>query len=692
MRATTIFHPVLVIGTAPTEAVLAVAYAARAEAPYRPLTIVVNQARVDAIRQAAPPESTVLGYEGARFGPDNISVRALAARMRTAAVHRILIAATGHSLQEYRHVIRAASSFGAFPRDVRFAQVHANGTVRITPMLVRRMREAGLQAESLLRGPLGWALLGLAGAGLGLGLDKGVAPWLCLVAAHVITALSQWASWGEYTGDAGIHLQLARRTGEGEPFCYDPGQYSAGSSSPLWTLLLAGLWRAGLHRRLEKGGKLLAAACAHLALVAIAAAAYMWLGHGPAWGLAPLFLATLPQFHVWTARAMETSLAVLTGALVCGVTLTETSLPVAVPLGIFALAFLVRWEHAALLAPVFLLSVWRHGPLMLLAPLPILAIAALNFLRTGSPVASTAASRRRAAQAARHDAGAPRWPEAVRDLIVSKPGLALAAIAGLTAVAIAPAPGPVAMSASFMLGALFFSVVVPMTYDERYLMPSMPAFLLLAVSGLQAAPPHSMRQAAFIAAGILVLERVVTTVDGLPARRRAAARGHLHEREFRRRVGRAVNELLPPHGILGCIEVDLRWFMPRADIQIVGFDAVLDGTVAPAAQTGHYADLLRRRGVSHVLIEENLHQRAGWRDTDLCLLVGHRHETEIPGAGLLTPVRAWTYRNWGDGTPVRWVLWRLEGDAVARPSASAQVCDAPPNAVTAPPADLAVAA
>ena len=151
--------------------------------------------------------------------------------------------------------------------------------------------------------------------------------------------------------------------------------------------------------------------------------------------------------------------------------------------------------------------------------------------------------------------------------------------------------------------------------------------------------------------------------------------------------------MLPPHGILGCIEVDLRWFMPRADLQVVGFDAVLDGTVAPSVHSGHYADLLRRRGVSHVLIEENLHRRAGWRDTDLCLLVGQRGEVEIPGAGRLSPIRAWAYRNWGDGTPVRWVLWRVEGDTVAQPPAAATAVAPTRTPVdTSHTEDLAVAA
>lgn len=671
MRATTIFHPVLVIGTAPTEAVLAVAHAARARAPYRPLVIVVNQARAGAVA-AALPDATVLGFEGSRFALDVITVRTLVARLAATTIHEIHIAATGHTIREYAHVVRAARRLGRFPRRVLFAQARPDGQVVITPARWRRVRE--LIGSPLARGPLGWTLLGLAGATVGLGLDLPLAPWLCLAAAHVLTAISQAVSWQEYTGDAGIHLQLARRTGSGEPFCYDHGRYSAGSSSPLWTLILSVLWRLGA-RRLESAATLTAAIAAHGALIATAVAAHAWLGGGPAWGLAPLFLATLPQFHVWTCRAMETSTAALLGALTAAITLTAAPPPAWAATLVLALAFLVRWEHAALLTPIFAVAVWRSGPAVLLAVVPALAVAALNFVRTGSPVASTASSRRRAAQASRHDTGASRVPEAVRDLVTSKPALALLAGLGLFAVASHPSPGVLAVTAGFLLSAAFFTVAVPMTYDERYLMPFIPVYVLLAASAPRALPAGAPREAALIALGIIAAERITVLAGGWPARRRAAIRGHRHEREFRRRVAQDLDRLLPAHGTVACIEVDLRWFMRRDDTRILGLDAVLDGTVAPHVDSGRYGDLLRRRHVSHVLIEENLHRRAGWGDTDLEPLVGAQGAVDVPGAGRLVPARAWTYRNWGNGTPVRWMLWRVEGDTVVQPPAAPATVD-----------------
>src|SRR5262245_59945344 len=60
--------------------------------------------------------------------------------------------------------------------------------------------------------------------------------------------------------DSWIHLHFARNLAEGAGFSYNPGHPVAGSTAPLWTLLLAaGAWLAGASVTLAK---VLGVACA----------------------------------------------------------------------------------------------------------------------------------------------------------------------------------------------------------------------------------------------------------------------------------------------------------------------------------------------------------------------------------------------------------------------------------------------
>jgi hypothetical protein len=53
--------------------------------------------------------------------------------------------------------------------------------------------------------------------------------------------------------DSWIHFQFARNLAEGHGFSYNPGAAVAGSTAPLWTLLLAALFAgAGSHPPLAK--------------------------------------------------------------------------------------------------------------------------------------------------------------------------------------------------------------------------------------------------------------------------------------------------------------------------------------------------------------------------------------------------------------------------------------------------------
>jgi len=107
-------------------------------------------------------------------------------------------------------------------------------------------------------------------------LDRGDWPWLATLLIIGCLALGGFAvtaqrlieaqpdaqpslSKGVPLDDAWIHFQFARNLARGDGFAFNPGQPTAGSTAPLWTVLLAGLY--GVGGRFPQAGQLLSAAC-----------------------------------------------------------------------------------------------------------------------------------------------------------------------------------------------------------------------------------------------------------------------------------------------------------------------------------------------------------------------------------------------------------------------------------------------
>jgi hypothetical protein len=106
-------------------------------------------------------------------------------------------------------------------------------------------------------------------------IDQADWPWLAGLLAIGCLGLAVFAlhanSFTQGRGgvpldDAWIHFQFARNLARGEGFAFNPGQPTAGSTAPLWTLLLAGAYVVG--GRFPVAGKLLSAASLLITLVA----------------------------------------------------------------------------------------------------------------------------------------------------------------------------------------------------------------------------------------------------------------------------------------------------------------------------------------------------------------------------------------------------------------------------------------
>ena len=191
--------------------------------------------------------------------------------------------------------------------------------------------------------------------------------------------------------DSWIHLQFARNLAEGRGFAYNPGVPVSGSTAPLWTLVLAGVFAGlGSHPALAK--VLGTAATLGSAWVA-GRLAVTWTGCRAS-GLVASTLLALAGPMVWGALSgMEVALAALLVTAGLGHHARGREWMAGVTLGLSVLAR----PEAVLLPPL----VWLAGPLSrrraLALGAPVVTLlapwVAFNLKTTGTPWPGTAAAK-----------------------------------------------------------------------------------------------------------------------------------------------------------------------------------------------------------------------------------------------------------------------------------------------------------
>lgn len=217
-----------------------------------------------------------------------------------------------------------------------------------------------------------------------------------LAAAAALAAFVAAERWiagapGLPLDDAWIHLHFARNLADGAGFSYNPGTPVAGSTAPLWTLVLgAGFALVGPSLLAAKG----------LGVVLTVSAAFVSRRAALGWGAAPSMATATAVALVWTAAltwgalsGMEVSLAALLVAAALAAHAHDRPTLVA---GLAALAPLARPE-SAILIPLFALArpprarrLARFGVItaLLLAP-----SVAFSLATTGAPLPATVAAK-----------------------------------------------------------------------------------------------------------------------------------------------------------------------------------------------------------------------------------------------------------------------------------------------------------
>ena len=191
--------------------------------------------------------------------------------------------------------------------------------------------------------------------------------------------------------DAWIHFQFARNLAAGHGFAYNPDVPVAGSTAPLWTLLLGGMFAAGGAH--PAWAKVAGVAAALVAACLARWLALLWTGD-TALGLTAALVTAWSAPLVWGALSgMEVTLA---AALVTGALIAHAAGRAALSAALIGLAALTRPEAVMLVSLLWLggpLTVSRSAimwgvPLAMLAPWVV-----FNLQTAGTPLPATAAAK-----------------------------------------------------------------------------------------------------------------------------------------------------------------------------------------------------------------------------------------------------------------------------------------------------------
>jgi hypothetical protein len=442
-------------------------------------------------------------------------------------------------------------------------------------------------------GPRGTAGLALAGLG---------------AAAIVASALILRRTYG---GDPAIYLPYARNFAHGHFFEYTRGEFSSGSTSPLWAAILALPYLAGAG---AVGAKAVAALFTLGAFVLSVAAAHRAGGllGAAVGGLYVAIVLTVDGLVMYESSLIVglVALSVLAGQRVQDAIARGERLgvPALWPLVVVWAALPVARPDAVVLVALELVALllWGRragrrdlGALVAgaaVASVPSLAYYGYSLAKLGVPSTSMQGRAFQFHELAHHRLGPLYLSDGAVRYVVSRPVIWGVGIAVLGTVLLARngAQRWLAMYAGggVVLYLALLTFVTPGSYDTgRYLLPAAP---LVAVAAARAAGDLARR---WLTAPLLVLVAVLlgvaavrVPIDDSRALQRApydlATIAHKDAADYVNRVARPGDSVL-------AYEVQVRYFL-REDVRVLSLDGITDGKVAPYAKRGDLRSFLLR--------------------------------------------------------------------------------------------------
>jgi hypothetical protein len=418
---------------------------------------------------------------------------------------------------------------------------------------------SGIEIAVPLRSPLAGSFGGTRLAAL--------TALLPLAAGLMAITAGAWMLRDTYFGDPTIYLVYARNAATGHLFEFNPGTFSSGVASPLWSIVLALPFVVGAGLT---GAKVWTALWALAALLATTWAVRRLTGSAFAASVsAAVVVPGLTYFGVMTYDAGMTVTLVALSLIARGPALAV----------VWALMFFDRPELAVVIGFEALILGWRrHLPLAALAAVPAGIYYAYSQVSLGSYSVSNVARTIDNGELASHFGPLLLSGPAIDYLIGLAPLAAIAAIGAWSN----------RRHALVVLGVLgvFAAMLVlyPVTlYVPRYALAALPMLALGVGLAIARAPLLSLFVVGLVTA---------PTASSLVTASIAGQHGYSFDTVTERTVIERLNTLAPPNAAVLGYEVQDRWYL-RPDLRYLAVNGLTDGLITNWRDRGDVSGYLK---------------------------------------------------------------------------------------------------
>ncbi len=426
-------------------------------------------------------------------------------------------------------------------------------------------------------------------------------------------------------GDAFIHFVFARGIAEGQPFFYN-GDFSAGSTSPLWSALLAPFWKI-FGIKIIWMVKILAGFFVALSILLTFVASFKVSKNRNLSLITAALVATSFVFSFWAAKGMETPfyvcLVLLSFIFYLRILELKKSLTLEIALGILlGLGILTRpemWFFSLFIGiPLLMKKGWR---VIFSVGIPAFLVFSPYYIwlyeNTGQIFPSSMARILRAQQWA-HKIGGIYFSLEIFKILLTK--FLLLTPFFLFFFWRREKSGRLIFYPIFAWLAfhvIFFSLIFPTTEGYRYLLATLPFFFLIAVLGIFRLPKKWQTPIlifAIVGSCLVSGQQFFERLDSIEN----------CEKPFidktRREVGIWIHENTPPESLIAMKEIDQSAFY--GERRMLSLDGTLDTRAIEFVKSGNQLQFLKNERPSFFILEEEMYREyPDWQNSNLLPLV-----------------------------------------------------------------------